>query len=57
MSDFQNRSDKTTLDRHSLEVVLAALRKNEQEWDNADEMGSRAAGDAVQIVEELLNGR
>jgi len=46
-----------TLDRPTLEVVLAKLRENEREWDIVDEMGSRAAGNAVQIVEELLNGR
>ena len=43
------------LDRRTLEVVLDKLRENEREWDAVDEMGSRAAGNAVQIVEELLS--
>jgi hypothetical protein len=40
--------------RSVLEEVLQVLRKNEEEWDGADEMGARAAADAVHLVEELL---
>jgi hypothetical protein len=50
----QARAAIATTRRAVLEEALQALRRNEAGWREADEMGYRAAGDAVALVEELL---